>query len=94
MSLSSPDVGVVLVHLCGAWKKGLGLPSADGVMDRVLERPDTSLVAFEHTGLDAWDSSLLTFLVHLRNRCALSGVRMETDGLPLGVVRLLRLASE
>lgn len=94
VSLSSPDVGVVLVHLGGAWKKGLELPSADGVMDRVLERPDTRLVTFEHTGLDAWDSSLLTFLVHLRNRCALSGVRVGTEGLPQGVVRLLRLASE
>ena len=93
LNFSWHEDGTMLVHLKGAWKIGQGLPSAREVMDHAGLRQGTRLIAFDHASLDAWDSSLLNFLVNLMDRCSSAGVRVEMDGLPQGVVRLLRLSS-
>jgi phospholipid/cholesterol/gamma-HCH transport system permease protein len=94
VSFSRLEDGTLLVHLGGTWKIGQELPSADEVMNHVAMQHDSHLITFDHSGLDTWDSSLLTFLIDVQNRCSLAGVSMQIDYLPLGVVRLLRLASE
>jgi phospholipid/cholesterol/gamma-HCH transport system permease protein len=94
VGFSWPDDGILLVHLNGTWKIGQELSSADVVMDQAAMRPDTRLIQFDSSGLGAWDSSLLTILVDVQNRCSHTGIKMETEGLPQGIVRLLRLASE
>jgi phospholipid/cholesterol/gamma-HCH transport system permease protein len=62
-------------------------------MNHAAMRPGTRLITFDYSNLDTWDSSLLTFLVNLLNRCSPAGIEIEVDGLPHGVVRLLRLTS-
>ncbi len=88
-----PEEGTLLVHLKGAWKIGQDHPGADEVMDQAAMKPGTRIITFDYSGLDAWDSSLLTFLVNLSNQCSSTQVTMEINGLPQGVVRLLRLTS-
>jgi phospholipid/cholesterol/gamma-HCH transport system permease protein len=93
IGFTRPDDETLLVHLKGDWKTGQELPSAREVMDYAALRPGTRLISFDHSGLDAWDSSLLTFLVSLMDRCSSAGMGVDTEGLPQGVMRLLRLVS-
>ncbi len=94
VSFSRPDDETLLVRLKGVWKIGKELPSADEVMDNAALRPTTHLITFDCSGLDAWDSSLLAFIVNVQSRCSLTGIKLAIEGLPQGIVRLLKLASE
>jgi len=93
VSFSQPEEGTLLVHLKGTWKIGQDHPSANEVTDYAAMGPETRLIRFDDSALDAWDSSLITFLVNLMDRCSSSGIKMDQAGLPQGVVRLLRLSS-
>ena len=94
VSFSRVDDETLLVRLKGVWKIGKELPSADEVMDNAAMRPTTHLITFDCSGLDAWDSSLLAFIVNVQSRCSLTGIKLAIEGLPQGIVRLLKLASE
>jgi phospholipid/cholesterol/gamma-HCH transport system permease protein len=94
IQFSRPDKETLLVHLIGTWKIGQELPSADEVILQAGMQSETRVIRFEHSQLDSWDSSLLTFLINMRERCGFSGFLMEFDGLPQGVAGLMRLASE
>ncbi len=93
LDFSRNEEGTLLVHLKGTWKTGQDHPAADEVMYQAAMRPGTRTIIFDYSSLDAWDSSLLTFLVNLSDRCSSTQITMDTLGLPQGVVRLLRLAS-
>lgn len=90
---SYPDEGTIMVHVEGAWVMGRGLPNAADVCEQAFTRPNTRRILFDHAGLVDWDSSLLTFLISLRQACGAAGVSVEIEGLPPGAVRLMRLAS-
>jgi len=47
---------------------------------------------FDASGLEAWDSTLVSFLIELATACAASGIKIERDALPEGLNRLLALA--
>jgi phospholipid/cholesterol/gamma-HCH transport system permease protein len=94
VSFSRVDDETLLVRLKGVWKIGKELPSGDEVMDNAALWPAIHLITFDYSGLDAWDSSLLAFIVHVQNRCSLTGIKLAIEGLPQGIVRLLKLASE
>jgi phospholipid/cholesterol/gamma-HCH transport system permease protein len=84
----APDT--VCIRVVGAWRLRRGLPPADAVA-RALDDRVRRLV-FDAHDLAAWDSSLVTVLAQLLERCR--GRRLEIDraGLPAGVQRLLALA--
>ena len=84
--------GVLLMGMSGAWKTGINLPSPDEVEGKIASGTRIERVAFETGPLADWDSSLLTFLLRVREYCALKGIEFETDGLPEGARRLLKLA--
>jgi len=88
-----PEEGSLLVHLKGAWKIGQDQPGINDVMDHAALKPGVRVISFDPAGLEAWDSSLLTFLVGLMNRCWTAGIQVDISGLPIGVVRLLKLSS-
>lgn len=50
------------------------------------------LVRFDTRDLEAWDSSVVAFLERLSELCRQRTVRVERDGLPAGLQRLLGLA--
>jgi phospholipid/cholesterol/gamma-HCH transport system permease protein len=94
VSFSMPAGGVLLVHLEGVWKTGQGTPSVHEAMREALAVPGLRRVAFESSGLRAWDTSLPVFLEGLRSRAAEYGMDIDLAGLPGGVVRLLKISSE
>ncbi len=88
---SSPGGGLVL-GLAGAWKTEMDLPSSEEVERELISRTPVKSIAFDTEALSDWDSSLLTFLLTVRDMCVEKKISIETDGLPEGARRLLRLA--
>jgi len=86
-----PDNETLLVRLEGNWKIGQDIPSVEDVLRELHRVPGPCLIKFDSSGLDSWDSSLLTFLSSLRAR---DMVMVEMEGLPGGVIILLRLAEK
>ncbi len=93
ISTSRHGGDVLVVHLAGSWTTADGQPD-DHEVTRSLEtaHPPRS-IRFDTSGLSGWDSSLVTFLVEIRRHVSQLGLNFETDGLPEGAKRLLRLAS-
>ncbi len=90
--MSSPD-GLLLVRLTGDWKIGSPLPSADEVEKKLKASARVKRVGFDTSELKAWDSSLLTFLIKVKEFCSQNKIVLEAEGLPEGARGLLKLAS-
>ncbi len=69
------------------------MPSSDDTIASLSGRPGLSHLAFDTAGLGNWDTTLLTFLVNLKDWCSANDVVYDTQGLPPGVRRLIDLAS-
>jgi len=86
--------GTLLLHLVGEWRR-VG-PSPIREVERRLAgaegAPPASCVAFDASALAGWDSTLLTFVRDVLDRCAERDVAVEKSGLPGGARRLLDLA--
>jgi len=81
----------LVVSLKGRWRIGRGLPSVEGITDRLKDDSRPEKIVFDTTGLESWDTSLLAFVVRLIGICRQHGIRVETEGLPQGLKRLLEL---
>jgi len=81
------------VRVSGRWKMDRPRPSVDEVKKEVESGPAVECVAFDATDLTGWDSALLTFIIKIRDLCALKNLRLDTQGLPEGARGLLALAS-
>ena len=87
---TSPE-GSLVVGLTGAWKKDIPLPPAEGVEKEVVSGRATRVV-FDTGSIADWDSSLIAFLLRVKDICSENGIAFDVDGLPEGARRLLKLA--
>ena len=63
------------------------------MQEELTQTPQTPTeIGFDSTGVTAWDSRLLTFLLKLHAYAQARDIRFSTDGLPDGVRGLLQLA--
>ncbi len=83
----------ICVRLVGEWRLAHGLPSP-AVVERALAGDGNAArrLTFDAAGLATWDSSLVTFVAQIVERCAGRGVGVDRSGLPAGLQRLLALA--
>ncbi len=81
------------VRLCGSWLRDLPQPAVADLEEALRNTPGTCRVVFDCQELQAWDSSLLTFLLRLVRKGEAGGFAVEQEGLPEGVQKLLQLAS-
>jgi phospholipid/cholesterol/gamma-HCH transport system permease protein len=89
-SLTFAETGSTLViGLAGPWRLEGGLPSADEVARRL---GGISRIAFDTSGLESWDSSLLAFVSKIIDLANERRIAVDRAGLPTGVRRLLDLA--
>jgi phospholipid/cholesterol/gamma-HCH transport system permease protein len=93
MDISRTAEDTLLIRLTGEWQIGHDVPSTDDFYQQVGERQSIKHIAFESQGLTAWDSSVLTFLTPFIKEFSQAGVRIEQDGLPRGVQKLVALAT-
>lgn len=84
------EEGCLRVVLAGRWCLDQALPSHE-VVERELAGGVRRL-AFDATGLGAWDSGLLTFLAGVIKACNRCSVDADQDGLPEGIRHLLAMA--
>jgi phospholipid/cholesterol/gamma-HCH transport system permease protein len=83
----------LLLRLAGPWLAGQPRPAFAEVEAALLALPVGSAIRFVASELTAWDSTLLAFLVKVRGLSAEQDLRLELEGLPPGVQRLLALAA-
>lgn len=84
--------GPIVLRLAGDWWLREPLPSNAVVEEGLRLAPRPRQLAFDTSGLGAWDSAILTFLVRLLEWCRAEGIEVQRGGLPEGVQRLLALA--
>lgn len=85
--------GVLTVHLSGRWKLDGPTPSVDEVIRQASSLPDTNRMVLNAERVSAWDSTLLSFIVKLRAHCAAHKIALDSQVLPAGLQRLLKLAT-
>ncbi len=80
----------LVVRLRGAWRVGSKLPG----VEQVLGRLDGGVrrIALDGSGISAWDTALLSFVVPLVRAARERQLETDLAGLPLGVRRLVDLA--
>ena len=89
--LPSPDK--LMVKFSGRWTLGSELPSDSQVFKPLEADRRIEFISFDSAELVSWDTSILTFLIKILDECASRKLRVEMDGLPEGVQRLLKLSS-
>ncbi len=92
MSFSRPDEKTLQVRLAGDWTLGGDLSWTGWFADELRAFPAVERVTFDTAGPRSRDTGFLTFLVRLVGAC-FSGTSVDKQGLPVGVQRLLLLAS-
>jgi len=90
--IQSPE-GSLLIQLKGDWKMENQLPSVKEVEKQLTAEAHVERVGFDTSGLTAWDSGLLTFVIKIRDLSTEKKIQFNSEGLPEGARRLLRLAS-
>jgi len=93
ITFSRPSNNTLLVALVGEWKLGGKLPSPEEVRRQIETSTGIKRIFFNTESLTGWDSGLLTFIVKVIDYCTKNNIRVEREGLPQGVRRLLDLAS-
>lgn len=88
------DKETLLLSLTGDWKLKGGMPVPTSVAQQLQSDERLNRLSFDATGLGKWDSSLLTFLTGVHDLCQAQKIAFDATGLPEGVRRLLKLASE
>ena len=84
---------MLIVRLAGDWKLSAKLPEAGEVQKQLGSGTKAARMTFDAEGLTGWDSGLLTFLLRVIEYCASNNIRVDKEGLPPGVQRLLSLAA-
>jgi phospholipid/cholesterol/gamma-HCH transport system permease protein len=93
LNSSHPEAGTLFLGLSGDWRADGILPSIEEAQRLISSQPPDTRVMFDVTGLGQWDSGLLVFLAKIVDACSQRGNRVDQSGLPVGVRKLLDLAS-
>jgi phospholipid/cholesterol/gamma-HCH transport system permease protein len=84
------DDGPLVLVLEGDWILGQIPPVED--VERTLRHRPPARVAFDSDALGRWDSGLFLFVARLEPLVEAAGARLDRDGLPPGLRRLMALA--
>jgi len=84
------EAGTVTVRVTGDWRLEGDTPSS---ADLGAKLSGAKRIAFDATGLGAWDSSLLSLLLGIEKASKAMGIPVDGSGLPKGVQSLLHLAT-
>jgi len=93
ISFSHQADDTLLITLSGNCTIGGGVPSFSEVQHHFESTPPVRRIIFNAENLSGWDSSLLTFLTTVFNKCKTGNILTEADALPAGIKKLISLAS-
>ena len=83
---------LLAVRLTGAWHLQHGLPSAAPLELALASARQPISVVVTADGLKGWDSSILTFLLRLMDRCREHRAQVDLSALPQGIQRMIEIA--
>ena len=83
--------GVLVASLAGVWELEEPTPRFDRLVEDLQPGSSFDGIGFETTGLGAWDSSLLVFLLRGRDYCEAHDLAFRAETLPDDIGRLLEL---
>lgn len=90
--LEMVDDQTLAVLCAGNWTVRHGMPSAQEAATRITAQPAPSRVTVQASGLERWDSSLVSYVADLEALCRSRTIAFDKAGLPPGVRRLVDLA--
>lgn len=83
----------LLVSLIGEWTLHKKLPVFEDFQKQIESSHSVQRILFNTEALTAWDSGLLIFLTKAIDFCSQKNIGIEKESLPLGIQKLLDLAS-
>jgi phospholipid/cholesterol/gamma-HCH transport system permease protein len=83
----------LLVQLSGSWTMQGDRPTATELQRHLDDAADVQRLTFDTSGLQAWDSGLVTFLRNVEELCRSRQIAIDRGTLPDGIRRLLDLAA-
>ncbi len=93
LSFSRPAADNLLVRFSGSWTLQASTPTVEAVRTELSTGGAVRRLSFDAKALGDWDSGLLTFLTQLNKLCQAEGIDADTEGLPEGARRLMKLAA-
>lgn len=98
MTLNPPKLDISTEHsaltlrFCGRWVVGAVIPVPEEAQGALRQAPVPERVRFDCTGLEAWDSRFLAFLMGILDEAEVRDIATDREGLPEGVRGMLNLA--
>jgi phospholipid/cholesterol/gamma-HCH transport system permease protein len=74
--------GPLIIQLKGDWRMEKQLPSVKEVENQLAAEARVEQVGFDTSGLTAWDSGLLTFVIKIRDLSTKKEIQFNSEGLP------------
>ncbi len=93
LSFTRSSQDTLQIAFSGGWRITESLPSLSDVQRELESGSPVRSISFDTTGLTAWDSAYLTFLLQIIEESTQKQIQVSRDGLPEGVRRLLDLAT-
>jgi len=84
--------GRLVAKIGGEWSIHRSPPSPTDISSHLAQPSTINAVRFDFSRLQGWDSSLVSCVVAVAMRCRELKVPLDTQGLPEGVDRLLKMA--
>lgn len=85
--------GPLIVSVSGDWRTRAGLPDAWAVTQELAGNRGIQAIAFDTSGLEQWNTGLLSFLMRCQEVCTQHEVQFKSDTLPSGIRKLVELAN-
>jgi phospholipid/cholesterol/gamma-HCH transport system permease protein len=92
MALVHTDAETLTITLSGSWKLDRPQPAITELQQTLESSKSVKRLRFNTDDLAEWDSSLLTFLIKIKDLAGARQQAMDNAGLPEGARRLLRMA--
>jgi len=87
-----PSANALQLKLTGDWRISAGLPEEKDFLSQLESNKSISEVSFNLTAVTKWDSGLVSFLLSIIRECEHKSIKVNRQGLPEGIDKLLALA--
>jgi len=92
LTVRRSENGLLLVEMAGDWIAHAGLPDVDVVEKELAASGVVKAMGFEATGLERWNSGLITFILKCHALCEQHHLEFQAQTLPASVAKLIQLA--
>jgi len=92
ISFDYPSLTTLRLKLSGEWLIYVGIPAENEVFQQLCENKNIRQITFNLSGIEKWDSGLISFLLNLIRKCEHKNIQVDRQALPPDVAKLLALA--